>query len=310
MVGQAGIGVFKKAHARRRGADFLAFFTNPANSAKLAAVLPAAAQLAAHRRRRWPRPTRCSSPTSCRRSSIDGIANGVVKPSHTGAGRAARRPSAPALDPLWTARRGRQGRAGRRLREDPAAAGAVVAATHGSRRPRWAGSAPPPRAAAAAVLDQSPPRPAGRIPVRHPAAGSAASLFVLAAARAWWSGTACTSGTCSPTPSSSSARENYAAAARRPEPAGVLRATGLFSVGLVVLNLGLALLLAVLLNQRLRGHHRVPHAVLLAGRGLAGRLDDRVGLPAPGQRRHQRPARRSAWTGRTGCAARAPRCCR
>ena len=36
----------------------------------------------------------------------------------------------------------------------------------------------------------------------------------------------------------------------------VLEATALFSVGLVVLNLSLALLLAVLLNQKLRGHRR------------------------------------------------------
>ncbi|MET8233437.1 sugar ABC transporter permease [Micromonospora sp. NPDC005298] len=47
--------------------------------------------------------------------------------------------------------------------------------------------------------------------------------------------------------------DNYTALAEDPNLGAVLRATGLFSVGLVVLNLGLALLLAVLLNQRLRG---------------------------------------------------------
>ncbi|MCW3814066.1 sugar ABC transporter permease [Micromonospora sp. DR5-3] len=47
--------------------------------------------------------------------------------------------------------------------------------------------------------------------------------------------------------------DNYAALADDPNLGAVLRATGLFSVGLVVLNLGLALLLAVLLNQKLRG---------------------------------------------------------
>ena len=47
---------------------------------------------------------------------------------------------------------------------------------------------------------------------------------------------------------------NYQAAARRPEAAGGAAARpALFSVGLVVLNLSLALLLAVLLNQQLRG---------------------------------------------------------
>lgn len=47
--------------------------------------------------------------------------------------------------------------------------------------------------------------------------------------------------------------ENYRALADDPKLGGVLRATGLFSVGLVLLNLSLALLLAVLLNQKLRG---------------------------------------------------------
>ncbi|WP_431876170.1 carbohydrate ABC transporter permease [Micromonospora marina] len=47
--------------------------------------------------------------------------------------------------------------------------------------------------------------------------------------------------------------DNYAALADDPNLGPVLRSTGVFSIGLVVLNLGLALLLAVLLNQKLRG---------------------------------------------------------
>jgi multiple sugar transport system permease protein len=47
--------------------------------------------------------------------------------------------------------------------------------------------------------------------------------------------------------------ENYRALASDPNLPGVLRATLFFSAGLVVLNLALALLLAVLLNQKLRG---------------------------------------------------------
>jgi multiple sugar transport system permease protein len=47
--------------------------------------------------------------------------------------------------------------------------------------------------------------------------------------------------------------DNYQRLREDPNLPGVLRATGLFSVGLVVLNLSLALLLAVLLNQKLRG---------------------------------------------------------
>ncbi|MFD8339507.1 carbohydrate ABC transporter permease [Streptomyces solisilvae] len=47
--------------------------------------------------------------------------------------------------------------------------------------------------------------------------------------------------------------ENYKNLFDDPKLPGVLRATGYFSVGLVVLNLSLALALAVLLNQKLRG---------------------------------------------------------
>ncbi|MBQ1024969.1 carbohydrate ABC transporter permease [Micromonospora sp. C95] len=46
---------------------------------------------------------------------------------------------------------------------------------------------------------------------------------------------------------------NYQALAEDPNLPSVLRVTALFSIGLVVFNLSLALLLAVLLNQRLRG---------------------------------------------------------
>jgi multiple sugar transport system permease protein len=46
---------------------------------------------------------------------------------------------------------------------------------------------------------------------------------------------------------------NYAQLASDPSLPGVLLASALFSVGLVVLNMGLALLLAVLLNQKLAG---------------------------------------------------------
>lgn len=47
--------------------------------------------------------------------------------------------------------------------------------------------------------------------------------------------------------------DNYRQLAADPGLPGVLAATALFSVGLVVVNLSLALLLAVLLNQKLRG---------------------------------------------------------
>ena len=47
--------------------------------------------------------------------------------------------------------------------------------------------------------------------------------------------------------------ENFEKLMGDPKLAPVLQATGIFSAGLVVLNLGLALLLAVLLNRRVRG---------------------------------------------------------
>jgi multiple sugar transport system permease protein len=47
--------------------------------------------------------------------------------------------------------------------------------------------------------------------------------------------------------------DNYQRLAEDPNLPGVLRATGLFSIGLVAFNLSLALLLAVLLHQKLRG---------------------------------------------------------
>lgn len=47
--------------------------------------------------------------------------------------------------------------------------------------------------------------------------------------------------------------DNYRALLDDPELVGVLRSTAVFSVGLVLLNLSLAMVLAVLLNQKLRG---------------------------------------------------------
>ncbi|GAB3959935.1 hypothetical protein GCM10027614_80510 [Micromonospora vulcania] len=103
--------------------------------------------------------------------------------------------------------------------------------------------------------------------------------------------------------------DNYKALTDDSNLGGVLRATGLFSIGLVVLNLGLALLLAVLLNQRLRGTILFrtlffspwwsrwwpgPSSGASCSRTTAGS----TGCSTP-----------SAWTGRTGCAARAPRWC-
>ncbi|MEU8005868.1 sugar ABC transporter substrate-binding protein [Catellatospora sp. NPDC049111] len=99
VIGQAGLGAFKKGKNADVAADFLAFFTNPENSAKLAAYFP---------------PPRTSlltadtlaktnpllKPEQLQKVVIDGISTGVVKPSHTGQAEIAQAVRA-ALDPLW-----------------------------------------------------------------------------------------------------------------------------------------------------------------------------------------------------------------
>lgn len=99
VIGQAGIGVFKQGKHTKEAADFLAFFTNPANSAKLSAYFPPprTSQLTAENLVK-------SNPllTSDQLKSVvvDQIAEGVVKPSHTGQAELAQQVRA-GLDPLW-----------------------------------------------------------------------------------------------------------------------------------------------------------------------------------------------------------------
>jgi multiple sugar transport system substrate-binding protein len=99
VIGQAGIGVLKKSPRAAQAADFLAYFANAANSAKLAAYFPPA------------RSSLLSADTMAKTSPmlsgdqlqevvIDGIEKGVVKPSHTGQAELAQTARA-ALDPLW-----------------------------------------------------------------------------------------------------------------------------------------------------------------------------------------------------------------
>ncbi|WP_433514796.1 ABC transporter substrate-binding protein [Nonomuraea sp. CA-143628] len=99
VMGQAGIGVLKKSPRAEQAADFLAYFTNAANSAKLAAYFPPA------------RSSLLTADTMAKTSPmlnsdqlqevvIDGIEKGVVKPSHKGQAELAQTTRA-ALDPLW-----------------------------------------------------------------------------------------------------------------------------------------------------------------------------------------------------------------
>ena len=262
--------------------------TNPANSAKLAAVLPAAAHLAADRRDPGQdQPAAQARPAAEGRRRRDHQGRGRPQPRRVRAELS--QTVRAALDPLWQPQARRQGGARRRVRQDRAAAGEAVRLQVAKR----------PGHGCARVRSSSPRSWSAR-----PSSSSCRC--------AWCSGTACTSGTSSPTPSSSSAPTTTRRCWTIRRCRSVLRATGIFSVGLVVFNLSLALLLAVLLNQRLRGHRGLPDAVLLPGRRVPRRLDDRVGLPAAVQRRHQRPARRGRRSHGPELAADrpAPRWCR
>lgn len=99
VIGQGGMGVLKKGKNAEAAAEFLAFVTNPANSAKLAQFFP---------------PPRTSlltadtlakgnpllKPAQLQTVVIDGISSGVVKPSHTGSAELSQVVRA-GLDPLW-----------------------------------------------------------------------------------------------------------------------------------------------------------------------------------------------------------------
>ncbi|MFI5910376.1 ABC transporter substrate-binding protein [Dactylosporangium sp. NPDC051541] len=99
VVGQAGLGVLKKSKHAGTAADFLAFFTNAANSAKLAQYFPPArkSQLNAET---MAKTNPLLKPAQLQSVVIDGISTGVVKPSHTGSAEIAQNVRA-SLDPLW-----------------------------------------------------------------------------------------------------------------------------------------------------------------------------------------------------------------
>ncbi|MFV2114798.1 ABC transporter substrate-binding protein [Micromonospora sp. LOL_025] len=101
VVGQAGVGVMKKSKNADAAAGFLAFLTNPTNSAKLAQFFPPPrqSQLTAETLAKS-NPT--LKPEQLQKVVIDGITNGVVKPSHAGQAELSQQVRA-GLDPLWKA---------------------------------------------------------------------------------------------------------------------------------------------------------------------------------------------------------------
>jgi multiple sugar transport system substrate-binding protein len=99
VIGQAGLGVLKKSPNADLASEFLAFFTNPANSAKLAQFFPSA------------RSSLLNAETLAKSNPllkaqqlqsvvVDGIAKGAVKPSHKGQQELIQAVRS-ALDPLW-----------------------------------------------------------------------------------------------------------------------------------------------------------------------------------------------------------------
>ncbi|MFI9559529.1 ABC transporter substrate-binding protein [Nonomuraea endophytica] len=99
VIGQAGIGVMKKSPRAEQATDFLAYFANAANAAKLAAYFPPARSslLTAET---MAKTSPMLNDDQLQKVVIDGIEKGVVKPSHTGQAELAQTTRA-ALDPLW-----------------------------------------------------------------------------------------------------------------------------------------------------------------------------------------------------------------
>ncbi|GAB2591780.1 sugar ABC transporter substrate-binding protein [Paractinoplanes abujensis] len=99
VIGQGGLGVLKKGKHAAAAAEFVTFFTSPANSAKLAQFFPPPRQSqldAATLAKANP----LLKPDQLQNVVIDGIADGVVKPSHTGSAELNQAVRA-GLDPLW-----------------------------------------------------------------------------------------------------------------------------------------------------------------------------------------------------------------
>lgn len=99
VIGQAGIGVLRKGKNASAAAGFLSYFTNPQNSAKLAAYFPPPrkSQLTAET---LAKTNPLLKPEQLQQVVIEGISTGVVKPSHRGQAEISQAVRA-ALDPLW-----------------------------------------------------------------------------------------------------------------------------------------------------------------------------------------------------------------
>lgn len=101
VIGQGGIGVLTKGKHAQTAADFLAFFTNPENSAKLAQYFPPArtSQLNAGA---LAKVSPLFTTAQLQSVVVDGITKGAVLPSHTNNAKITTLVQS-ALDPLWKA---------------------------------------------------------------------------------------------------------------------------------------------------------------------------------------------------------------
>lgn len=100
VIGQAGIGVMKQGKNQKPAAEFLAFFSNPDNSKKLAKYFPPArnSQLSD---KTLAAANPVLSADQINNVIVPGISKGVVRPSHTNSAELTQKVRA-SLDPLWT----------------------------------------------------------------------------------------------------------------------------------------------------------------------------------------------------------------
>ena len=101
VIGQGGLGVLKKGKNAEAAAAFLKFFTNGANSAKLAQFFPPPRQSLLNAET-LAKTNPLLKPAQLQDVVIDGINKGVVKPSHKGNAEISQAVRS-GLDPLWKA---------------------------------------------------------------------------------------------------------------------------------------------------------------------------------------------------------------
>jgi multiple sugar transport system substrate-binding protein len=99
VIGQAGIGVAAKGKHAQAAADFLAFFTNPGNAAKLAQYFPPARDSLLNAQA-LAKVSPLFSPEQLQSVVVDGIKKGAVLPAHTNSTKVATLVQS-SLDAMW-----------------------------------------------------------------------------------------------------------------------------------------------------------------------------------------------------------------